>query len=763
MPEPTIHILGIRHHGPGSARSVLGALASIQPDVLLIEGPPEAGEMLAFAVHDEMRPPVALLLYVPDEPKRAVFYPFAEFSPEWQAIRYGLTHDIPIRLMDLPQAHLLALEREPPGEPEVGLEREPPSRASGSNDPGEQLEAEDGEMPIAQDPLGALAEAAGYADGERWWEQMVEQRRDSTDLFAGVLEAMTAVREASPEHDPVGALREAHMRQTLRAAIKEGFQRIVVVCGAWHAPALATLPAAKEDAERLKGLPKTKVAVTWVPWTYGRLSAFSGYGAGIDSPGWYHHLWESGQRHLTPSVATTTWLTQVAQLMRSEDLDVSTAHIIEAVRLAETLAAMRGHPLPELPELTEATQAVFCFGSDAPLQVIAEKLIVSERLGQVPLDTPAIPFQLDLQREQRRLRLAPEPGERMLDLDLRQETDLARSHLLHRLTLLSIPWGKVEGVSGKTGTFHEMWRLHWQPEFAVAVIEAGRWGNTVYDAAAAFVCDYADRHPAELAVISLMLDKVLLADLPDALRHVMACLETAAALTRDVQGMMDALPPLVQVLRYGNVRQTDTGMVGHIVDGVLTRVCIGLPGACAALNDEAAAEMLPCVIAVNQAVNLEHHEEHMTAWNAVLLKLADQQGLHGLIAGRCCRILADAGVLPPEETARRMGLAISTALDPQQAGAWVEGFLQGSGMVLLHDSQLWEALDAWVADLREDAFTALLPLLRRTFSSFPAAERRQLGERARRTILGAPAASTQTTTLNTAQAEDVLGDLADLF
>ena len=33
--------------------------------------------------------------------------------------------------------------------------------------------------------------------------------------------------------------------------------------------------------------------MTWVPWTYGRLSYASGYGAGIRSPGWYDHLFSS--------------------------------------------------------------------------------------------------------------------------------------------------------------------------------------------------------------------------------------------------------------------------------------------------------------------------------------------------------------------------------------------------------------------------------------------------------------------------------------
>jgi hypothetical protein len=79
-----------------------------------------------------------------------------------------------------------------------------------------------------------------------------------------------------------------------------------------------------------------------------------------------------------------------------------------------------------------------------------------------------------------------------------------------------------------------------------------------------------------------------------------------------------------------------------------------------------------------------------------------------------------------------MGLALSTAGEPAEGAAWVDGFLRGSGLVLLHDRALLGVVDEWVTELRGDAFTALLPLLRRTFSSFSAPERRQIGEWARR-------------------------------
>ncbi|MBS1223733.1 MAG: hypothetical protein H6R24_411 [Proteobacteria bacterium] len=734
MSDPVI--LGIRHHGPGSARSVLRALAELQPDLILVEGPPDAQELLPLAADAGMKPPVALLIYDPAEPRRAVYYPFAEFSPEWQAIRYGLANGVPVRFMDLPQAVSLvpaaetAAETAPEvetGEP-VDCTAEAETAETGADTDEAETQIVESALPdIRRDPLRWVAEAAGYGDGERWWEHLVEQRQDSRELFQAILELMTALRaEADAQSLPEerDQQREAAMRTQLRAAQKEGHERIAVVCGAWHAPALANPPPAREDNARLKGLPKHKLAVTWTPWTHGRLTHASGYGAGVAAPGFYQHLWESAGE------PTNRWLARIAQLLRDHDLAASTASVIEAARLAEALAALRDRPRATLEELNEAALAVLCHGDATPLRLIEEPLLIGERLGEVPEHTPTLPLQQDLQRQQKRLRLPPEAGQRLLELDLRKPTDLERSQLLHRLNLLGIVWGRTEAASGK-GTFKENWRLQWQPELAVAVIEANLWGNTVLDAASARARDLAQRSE-QLGSLTELVEQTLLAELPDAIGAVMERLQNVAALTSDIPHLMDSLPPLARVLRYGNVRQTDAGLVGHVVDGLATRIAIGLPAACSALDDEAARAMFGKVQATNAAIGLLQNPDQTALWQGALLKLADQTGLHGLLAGHACRLLFDQGVLPPPETARRMGLALSLASEPAQAAAWLEGFLHGSGLLLLHNDVLWGILDQWVAGLAAEAFPPLLPLLRRTFAHFPAPERRQLGERVKR-------------------------------
>ncbi|MFF8813125.1 DUF5682 family protein [Streptomyces pactum] len=943
--------LGVRHHGPGSARAVRTALEACRPSAVLVEGPPEGDALVALAAEEGMRPPVALLAHAVDDPGRAAFWPLAEFSPEWVAIRWALRHGVPVRFIDLPAAHSLALaarrEETAPGAPGPGADGDavsgrpggdeasaPGGDGDGASGPGGDRDAADGgpgaggdgqdgpaggagpgagtgagavpeaggarteqgrpephrtgepgpDVPrpheLRTDPIAALAEAAGYDDPERWWEDVVEHRgagaagartpdhphppAPETDPsrtgvrahdppgpddpaaalapFAALAEAMAALRaEYGDGGHRDDAVREAHMRLRLREARREFGDRVAVVCGAWHVPALTGRTTVTADRRLLKGLPKVRTEISWVPWTHRRLSRSSGYGAGIASPGWYHHLFEA------PDRPVERWLTKVAGLLRAEDFAVSPAHVIEAVRLAETLAALRGRPLAGLTETIDAVRAVMCDGSDVPLALIQDRLIIGDELGEVPDTAPAVPLRRDLTRVQRSLRLKPAAAERELDLDLRKETDAARSRLLHRLRLLGIDWGTpARSARTGTGTFRETWRLCWEPELSVRVAEAGMWGTTVHSAATAKATARA-AGAATLGEVTALAEHCLLAGLADALPAVLRALADRAALDTDVAQLARALPALVRSVRYGDVRGTGTASLTEVAHGLAERVLVGLPPACTGLDAEGAEEMRRHLEAAHQAINLLAQAsgtdvspaageggpasaaggngpspaeggagpsvtsvtsvpagtagdgaagagattgtagQPSTAgggdrtapadaaaaggpavpgkpavlgeagmpgdpavpgepgifsggglrarWAGMLRGLAGRDGVSGLVRGRAARLLLDDGLLTEEESARLMSLALSPGTRPAEAAVWIEGFLGGAaggGVLLVHDERLLALVDAWLTGIPADAFTDVLPLLRRTFSGYEAGVRRTVGELVRR-------------------------------
>src|SRR5262249_19070055 len=191
-----------------------------------------------------MVPPVALLGSAPDEPQVSAFWPFAAFSPEWQALSWAAAHTVPVRFCDLPAGMVIGR-----GE-----------QAAAGEEP--RVRSEDDVF--SSDPIGALAAAAGYDDPERWWDDLIESRLDEAapclpggpprpnppggGVFEALADAMAELRAGGPEEPLHERRREAHMRQVLRTALKETDGAVAVVCGAWHAPALrGPLPAASKD------------------------------------------------------------------------------------------------------------------------------------------------------------------------------------------------------------------------------------------------------------------------------------------------------------------------------------------------------------------------------------------------------------------------------------------------------------------------------------------------------------------------------------
>jgi hypothetical protein len=725
----SVHVLGIRHHGPGSARNVLAYLSEIKPDIVLVEGPPEADEVLSWTTNGELKPPVAILCYQPDDPQHSVFYPFAEFSPEWQAISFAKQNNIPVRFFDLPVSNQLAIEKQAHEKAEAAVVIDESNSGettieaiaiSSETVPPEPVQQYD----TKTDPISYLAEAAGYADGEKWWEQMFEYRQNNEQVFDAVSEAMQTLRDnLKPKEDRLEKLREAYMRKMIRQAEREMYSSIAVVCGAWHAPALINMGKQKDDNELLKNLPKVKIETTWIPWTYNRLSYYSGYGAGIHSPGWYAHIWHF------PNDDGTRWMSKIAHLFRTKGMDTSVAHVIEAVRLAETLSSLRGHHKAGLEELNEATLSVLCNGENILLRLINDELIVSHTIGAVPADIPKPPLQLDIEKQQKTLRLPITADFKDYTIDLRKEMDLGRSIFLHRLRLIGIQWGTQSGISGK-GTFKEQWRLQWDPAFAIDIIDKGSWGNTVEVAANSFVMDKAAESKSILQVAQL-LQEALPAALETAVEALINSLNNLSAASGDVVQLMEAVPPLADIVRYGNVRNTNSAVVLNIVRSMCTRIAIGLPNAVSNINEDAAAAIFPFIQSIKDAIALLQQEDITQLWQQSVEATAHAPATAPVISGYATRLLYDYTLLEGDALVKLFHYRMSSAVAANLSAAWLEGFLKGSGTVLLVDEGLWQLVNSWVAQLEAAQFTEVLPLLRRTFSTFTSPERRKIGERAK--------------------------------
>jgi hypothetical protein len=704
-----VSLFGIRHHGPGSARRLVEALDDLKPEAVLIEGPADASDLLPMLADPDMLTPVALLTYAEDDPAHASFFPFADYSPEYQAARWAVSHGAALRFIDLPASDRLGITAD-----------------------AEEAIAAAEEDPIQRDPIGALATVAGYDDGESWWSDVIEENPAPGPVFAAVADAMTALRAESKPLPAREAAREAHMRIEIAKAEKEFAGSVAVVCGAWHVPALIERRGITADRELLKGRAKTKIKATWAPWTAPRLARSSGYGAGVVAPGWCAHLWETreGDRG-------ATWLAKTAKALRDRGHFVSTASVIEARRLGTALAALRDRPAPGFQELREAVIACLCNGESALWNEIAAELLIGSAVGAIPAATPLAPLLEDLQRQQKATRLKPEALERPLAVDLRSESGLTRSTLLHRLNALGVPWGKLADAGRSRGTFRENWMLRWQPEYAVRLVENLTYGSTIGEAASARLREGMGKADS-LGALALLVRDAMVADLPRAVAYGVAVLEEKAAIASDCQSLLAALPPMADILRYGEARAGTTAHLATLMPRIVIQAALALAYAARNLDAEAAGQLRGAMLAADNAVELAQLEPEVVAtWRDALLALLHDDQATRLISGTAARLLYEVERLSAQDTADLLARMLSPGTPVAEAAGFFEGFFEGASQRLIHDAALRSAVDDWLLALDGEIFTASLPLFRRVFSALDRSERRRLMDALFRRSVGA--------------------------
>jgi hypothetical protein len=720
-----LHLLGIRHHGPGSAALLRQALDALDPACILVEGPPEADSLIPFVAEPGMKPPIALLIYASDDPGSASFFPFAEFSPEWQALHWALDHRRPVRFIDLPAALSLAISKMEEDEQQSDV--------------------------LRSDPLDLLAEAAGYEDGEAFWNSLIEQSgrqsaiepghagQHALSVFAAIESAMTAARAYEYE---VGAVskrdksrherREAYMRIQIRQALKDHEGAIAVVCGAWHLSALRAPAKIADDKAMVNNLPKDilkiKVEATWVPWTDSRLSYRSGYGAGVLSPGWYRHLWSLYGEDEAPTAEqfASLWQAKTAAMLRNEGYPAPTASAIEAARLALGLASLRGVQVPGLAEMREASLATLCYGDSVALGLIERKLFIGERVGEIDERVPQMPLARDLAQWQKKTRLKPEDLEQEIRVDMRTDAGLLKSTLLHRLNLIQVPWGRLAEAEAGRGTFREVWILRWVPELSVSLAEALIHGVTIEQAAGNRTLERA-KASNSVTELAELIRAALIADLPESATHCIQRLQEAAIHASDITDLMSAIAPLVRVLRYGTARKMPEEALRALVIAMSVEVNSGVRVGSHSLDQEAATARVQAMRAYDEALGIFADESLSENWRRQLGLMVDDDQVAASVAGLSLRRLHDLLVWDLPAVAAAFSLHTS-GQELQRAGAFLESFLSGGSEIIIQDQPLLQLIDAWLCELDEQDFVEALPLLRRSFTGFDGVARRRLME-----------------------------------
>lgn len=699
MKNQEIGIFGIRHHGAGSARRLIQALEEYKPDAICIELPAESEALFGLLGDADLVSPVAFLCYQVTNANRFFYLPMAEFSPEFQAIQYGLKNKIVLKAMDLPAAQALIPEN-------FKLKTEASLNLH--------------ELNITRDPLGYLARRQGYKDTERWWNSYFEHWTDHRQLFGVIQDLMVELRKMSKGLDDEETLiREQHMRTVIRDTLRLDVTKVAVVCGAWHGPVLTLDMVQKKQTEKIKKLKSVNTKCTLIPWSYERLILNRAYTAGIESPVWSEALFKN------PDTAIAYWMSKAAQLLRHYEFNVSTAEVIDAQRLADQLAGMRDLPLPGIEELMDAATTVFGQGRSNKLEIISQKLIVGHKTGSVPLTQEALPLVLEFKEKLQKLKLisywVANPKEH-LDLDLRKERHLEISRFLYQSKLLGVHWAYERLVESKSfGNFHEYWTFQWSPESEMELIRSALFGNSIEDCITKLLTEHLEKE-SDLGILANFLEYSLKSGLHSFWPTLSNRLLALSIDQQDVEILAKLVKPLIGSLSYGSIYQIKLDILQELLSTLITKIILHFGEQSQQINDEKAQRMLNVFILLHSYFYHDSIKDNLQLWKDELHKISGDELLHPLINGKSWFTLIDEKWVEESAYLLQLEYQCNHVVDPQHTAKWIEGFLHSAnGFYFLKDEVL-RILDQWLGQLPEEEFKTVLPLLRRSFSKLTDSE-----------------------------------------
>lgn len=741
-----INVFGVRHLSPGGAWHLRRYLDQLQPQLVLVEGLADAAELTVHLTKKRTKPPVAILAYTSTVPVRTLVYPLAKYSPEFQAVMWAHTNHVELQFFDLPSDIFLGLQ----DQDIERIEREARRGKELADQAGDILNGEDPidktidaeKSPQVTESLYArLAQQCGEDDYDAFWERNFEHNLSNESYRLAAHHLGESLREIDCDHPLRHAetlIREAYMRRKVEEAIERGVDpgKIVAVVGAFHAPVLhGGLPAITDD--ELARLPRRDSKLTLMPYSYFRLSSQSGYGAGNTAPAYYELMWEAFQHEDFDGLAVR-YLSLIARHVRDNGTHRSTAEVIEAVRLAKTLTALKDGMAPTLCDLHDAAITLIGHGDRASVAEAIAHVDVGTAIGELPKGVSRTSIQADFDRELSRLRLEKfcTTVNQDLTLDLRENRqakteasaflDLGRSSFLHRLRLLEVNFANHVVTHQQSATWAEAWQLQWSPESEISLVEAVLLGETV-ELATAYKFKLLIEKVDSIEGAAVLVRDACQCGMIETMDVARMRVQELSAQSSAFAAVASAAFELMHVIRYGDVRKFDCGPLMPLIEELFVQGCLSLHEA--ANCDAAAAKDLVVAIDSLNRVSLDFFaviNEEM--WKQRLQALSDADDRNPVLSGLACAILLERGWMDNSRLSREVSRRLSSGISADLGAGWFEGLAKRNRYALIARQALWEQLDQYIGSLDEPEFRRSLVFLRRAFGDFSTQEKRSIAE-----------------------------------
>jgi len=698
---------GIRHFSPAGAYFVRKFLNENRPDVVLIEGPADFDFLIDDIVSKNLLPPFAIMAYTKEVPIETVLYPFAVYSPEYQAILWARENNKECHFFDLESNIMLGLESK----------------------------NEDEIISDAPDKIHDKEKTLDF-DMESFWERVLEQSEDMNAYKSGSALFGESLRNEN-EVSLRDIIRESFMKRKIKEIIDSGIdsEKIVAITGAFHTSAIQSLDGAMTDKE-YDSLKKKDSNITLMPYSYYRLSKRTGYGAGNTAPAYYELLWQGFIKN-DKTYHERKYLSLLAKYMREHGGIVSSAQVIEATMLSRSIANLRGGSIPTLVDLKDAGITCMGGGSFGEMAMGFAQSDIGTKIGVVPQESMKTSIQSDFLSRLKALKLEKykELVATPLQLDLRENLrvkskesaflDLNRSFFLYRLVTLGIDFAKIERNRQDNATWAENWILQWTPEAEIQIVESVLKGDTI-DEAVAFVLGERLNNAISISEIADIIEAAFNCGIPKIVEGAGRKLDEMASGAVSIHEIAVTTSKLSDMILFGDIRKLDRKPLEPIVKRLCIRAALILAGE-SACDDMAAVILVEDIQSIHNVFVL-HDFLDKDLWFDKLMEVSNRDDLNTKISGLATAILLDTGKTDENTLRIEVARRLSAGMPAELGANWFAGLSIRNHYALIGRLTLWESLSEYMDSLDEEEFRRSLVFLRRAFVDYSSKEKDMIAE-----------------------------------
>lgn len=722
----------VRHHSPVCSYQLVRTINEYKPDIILIEGPENANNLIPVLTDDNTKLPSAIYYYYKDSKKLVsesaedykCYYPFLYSSPEYNAMKQAKILNIPAEFIDLPYCDILINTAEQKG---LRKNTEKHSYADDSH--------------LTQSKFyEKICEETNVRSFEEFWEKYFEIAGVflTPEKFVRQLHTyciITRLETSDEEMKTDGTFaRESHMAQRITEAM-EKYEKVLVVTGGFHSIGIYKLISdGKIKSPKLRKIPENLNGCYPVAYSYEAADALHGYASGMSFPSFYDSvilkLLESDSPEEIYNNLTLDLLVRTAKQTNKKDIPVSIADVTSAKTLMSGLASLRGSRECGMYELFDGVTSTFIKGektvsSSLPLDILRQ-LATGKEVGFIGDKTHVPPLITDFEEQCRKFRLKIKdvmPNNVEVPLFTTQK-GMELSRFLHRMDFLGTEFATMKkgpdlhNNKGRSRV-REEWRYKRTPNVDASLIDHTTDGFTIEEACCTMSakilhdemrCESAARVAVDCFLMGIRLQKTEL----DLIDEILTADGDFFSVGKGLR-YFETLYSLQELYGFTDVSSLD------YIRQCFEKLIISLPSM-ANVSPERADELISIMKSMYSITGSVLTSE-LPVFEQALITMAQsadkEPSVYGAVSGLLYAV--DSSRRTDAETAMR-GYLMGSLEIKKKGAEFLKGLFCTARDIILSDDSFLQMTDSLITEMDYNDFLEILPSMKLAFSYFTPSE-----------------------------------------